>query len=298
MKRLALTLAATALAIGVSGCAWLPKRAKWVEIRPVQTAPAGRSSDGFYASAKTSIAQGQYAMAIEQLRAARERDPADDRVLTALGVVYDKLGRFDLSSRYYAEAKALAPNSPVLAQNMAYSKVLQGLEAPVALARLEAPPALPAPAATPAAMPAPSSRIEGPRLVAVGGNLLQLELPAGKTAAPVTLAALTKPSGLVGSPLLVINATGRANGGEAVRTQLAQRGWTIRAETKPAPLAARTTIHYEPQQAEVAKALARTLPGGAALAPCSTGCTGFRLVVGADQRAWSPPPAVTAAIKG
>ncbi|OJU09367.1 MAG: hypothetical protein BGN86_08160 [Caulobacterales bacterium 68-7] len=297
MKRLALILATTAIAIGVSGCAWLPKRAKWVDIRPIQMGVVGRSSDGLYASAKTSIAEGRYADAIEQLRAARDRDPSDDRVLTALGVVYDKLGRFDLSTRYYAEAKALAPDSSILAQNMAYSRVLQGLEAPVALARLEAEPAPPAPRA-PAAVPAPSPRVEGPQLVAVGGNVLQLKLPAGHVEAPVALAALTKTPGLVGSPLLVINATGRSDGGEAVRTQLAQRGWTVRADAKAAPVATRTTIHYEPKQAEVAKALARTLPGGATLAPCASDCAGFRLVVGADQRAWNSASPVAAATRG
>ena len=48
-------------------------------------------------------------------------------MLNAFGVVYDKLGRFDLSARYYAQAKAIAPRSMIVLGNIAYSHALQGL---------------------------------------------------------------------------------------------------------------------------------------------------------------------------
>src|SRR3954463_1808710 len=74
---------------------WHPKPAT----RIVQTdTPA---SGGYYSNAVTAIDARHYAVALEYLQAARAQKPADVRVLTAFGVVYDKLGRFDLSARYY-----------------------------------------------------------------------------------------------------------------------------------------------------------------------------------------------------
>ena len=66
-------------------------------------------------------------LALDYLQAARAKDPKNARVLNAFGVVYDKLGRFDLSARYYAQASAPDPNSPIVAKNMSYSRWLQGL---------------------------------------------------------------------------------------------------------------------------------------------------------------------------
>ena len=43
--------------------------------------------------------QGNYGRALEYLQAAKAKDPRNVRALNALGVVYDKLGRFDLSAR-------------------------------------------------------------------------------------------------------------------------------------------------------------------------------------------------------
>src|SRR5207253_5164795 len=63
---------------------------------------------------------------------------------------YDKLGRFDLSARYYAQARNIEPDSKIVAENMGYSRVLQRLMNPgaaVAVATLDLPPSLPAPAA-------------------------------------------------------------------------------------------------------------------------------------------------------
>ena len=65
-----------------------------------------RPSIGYYENAVTAINARHYALALEYLQAARAQKPDDVRVLTAFGVVYDKLGRFDLSARYYAQASA------------------------------------------------------------------------------------------------------------------------------------------------------------------------------------------------
>jgi hypothetical protein len=84
--------------------------------------------DTFYESAVSAINGKDYARALDYLQEARARDPRNVKALNALGVVYDKLGRFDLSARYYAQARAVDPESQIVAANIGYSKVLQGLE--------------------------------------------------------------------------------------------------------------------------------------------------------------------------
>ncbi len=59
-------------------------------------------SVGYYESAVNAINGRHYALALDYLQAARAAKADDVRVLTAFGVVYDKLGRFDLSARYYS----------------------------------------------------------------------------------------------------------------------------------------------------------------------------------------------------
>jgi tetratricopeptide (TPR) repeat protein len=80
---------------------------------------------GYYDNAVTAINGRHYALALEYLQAARTRAPADVRVLTAFGVVYDKLGRFDLSARYYSQAAAVDPQSKIITADMDYSRRLQ-----------------------------------------------------------------------------------------------------------------------------------------------------------------------------
>jgi hypothetical protein len=98
-------------------------------IRPVSTAanPDVPADMGYYSSAVDAINKRDYGLALNFLQAARASDPNSARVLNAFGVVYDKLGRFDLSTRYYAQAKVADPQSPIVARNTAYSQVLQHL---------------------------------------------------------------------------------------------------------------------------------------------------------------------------
>ena len=137
------------LGLSLSACALLPKDHPWlaflshspprVSIRPAPAAlsPALPADEGLYRDAASAIKQRDYATALDLLEAARDRDPRDPRVLNAFGVVYDKLGRFDLSAEYYAQAEKLDPGSPIVANNLAYSELLQGKKAaaPAALAQ-------------------------------------------------------------------------------------------------------------------------------------------------------------------
>ena len=125
MTRSATGAALTALL--TTACAAVPEQAQWVETRPLQIGAERQVSaaDGYYSGAVAAISRRDYAAALELLQMARARAPSDVRIFNAFGVVYDKLGRFDLSARYYAQAAALEPSSPIIAANVAYSAVLE-----------------------------------------------------------------------------------------------------------------------------------------------------------------------------
>ena len=137
-----------ALGLALSGCGifqhgrpWLaflsPRSRPELKVRPIPLAAPGplyRADEGLYRDAASAIAQRDYGLALDLLQAARDRDPNDPRVFNAFGVVYDKLGRFDLAEDFYAQAETLDPGSPILANNRAYSHLLQGKSASPALA--------------------------------------------------------------------------------------------------------------------------------------------------------------------
>jgi tetratricopeptide (TPR) repeat protein len=102
-----------------------------------------------YARAADAIRARDYALALDLLQVAAARAPGDVRVLNAQGVVYDELGRFDLSGRYYARALQADPNSAIVANNIAYSARLQGLKASSPTLQAAAPPPVSAPAPAP-----------------------------------------------------------------------------------------------------------------------------------------------------
>jgi len=150
------TLATTAVVAGLSGCAAVPAEHHWVKVKPAHaTAQAELSGvDGDYAAAVAAIDRRDYGLALDLLQTANARKGGDVRVLNAFGVVYDKLGRFDLSSRYYARARTIDANSPIVASNQAYSAILQGdvAHAPMAAPRVLASAAPQASAGVPAAV--------------------------------------------------------------------------------------------------------------------------------------------------
>lgn len=258
-----------AVAAGLSSCAILPPFNHHLQLRPIslQQPPTGSREDGYYASAKTAIARRDYARALYLLQAARALKPEDARILNAFGVVYDKLGRFDLSTPYYAQAEAADPGSMIVASNMAWSAALRAR----------------------AAAPADANPVEQSRLA------LSTPEPAG----PPQVIAPDRPTVLrlgfaaqpaAGEPLggvLVANASGRSEAADAVALGLRRLGWTPRVD--PAPTAARvtSTITYPAAKADVAKALAATLGQRPHLVDCGVECERIRLVLGQDSTSWS-----------
>lgn len=142
MRRLLLTTVCCALLPSLCGCVVWRGVANLVrpgpQVTEVRAAPApglvppdpSAVVDRLYARAADAIRVRDYALALEVLQVAAVRAPKDARVLNAQGVIYDKLGRFDLSARYYARALAADPGSSIVAHNMAYSARLSGRTVP------------------------------------------------------------------------------------------------------------------------------------------------------------------------
>lgn len=284
---------ALGLAVALGGCSllpfgWLaPDRTMTPRPATMSSASALSNGDAYYDRAVSAIARRDYAMALDLLQRARTQNASDVRVLNAFGVIYDKLGRFDLSARYYGQALQLEPASHVVAENFAYSHRLQGLAAapPVSFAGLANAP-----------LPEPPPTI-APR-VAVAAAPVAPPAPAVMTVETASLAApvdappppLRSP-GLMGRPLDLENASGRPALAAAARRHLTSRGWTSpRVSQAAIQPQAHTTISFPESRRTIALALSRTLPGPARLTPCATLCEGVRLTLGADARTWRLPP--------
>ena len=220
--------------------------------------------DADYASARAAIERRDYADALDWLQSARARNPNDIRVLNAFGVVYDKLGRFDLSTRYYQQALAIDRSSEIVAHNLAYSQGLQ--------TRIVASP--------------------------TSWELADIQpLPDVRSAAPTALASAGPNASPVGSGprprhlLTVVNATGIPGGEQPVFARLVDLKWSLsKRQIQAAPASPTTLIRYAPSFRAEAAALARTLPGRPQLVPADKDEGGVRLVLGADAARWKLRP--------
>lgn len=119
-------------ALGLAACSHLPEFASLLRAKPLTTRAdmsqvgPGAAENRLYADAVKAINERNYGQAIALLQVARDAKPDDARVLTAMAVVYDKLGRFDLSDRYYAQAEKADPGSRIVAIDEKYSMILRG----------------------------------------------------------------------------------------------------------------------------------------------------------------------------
>lgn len=80
------------------------------------------------ARGKAYFRAAQYGLALKAFRQALSGAEGADRVraLNAVAAAYDKLGRFDLSDRYYKSALELEPRSVAVLNNFGYSHFLRG----------------------------------------------------------------------------------------------------------------------------------------------------------------------------
>lgn len=197
------------MAATVSNCAITPSTANFVRATPVNSPVAPlTAADGFYGGAVAAIDRRDYGRALELLQRARQGKAADVRVLNALGVVYDKLGRFDLSRRYYAEAAAADPTSNIVQSNIAYSERLrdQGPRGEIQLAAAPILKVLPTSVAKPKAAVQPAV----PRGLQPRTDVTAIERRAAE-AAPAPAALPSPPSAAVEArPPLASAALARA----------------------------------------------------------------------------------------
>ncbi|HSV02900.1 MAG TPA: hypothetical protein VLI41_06805 [Phenylobacterium sp.] len=211
-------LLASAFALGAAGCATqTTQREAALTVKPViSSALPTQRDDGLYRDAVSAIHRRDYAAALDILQVARARTPNDPRILNAFGVVYDELGRFDLSARYYAQAQTADPNSKIVAENLGYSAVLQGAASSVALAA-EAPRPAPssgtAAAQLAAAAPVPTPMISSaaeplnPTQLAVSPDIRRAALPAAHLKlAPASLPPQVAAAAPVAAPAIEIQS--------------------------------------------------------------------------------------------
>ncbi len=115
--------------LGLVGCSHPPKFLHWAKATPVKVDLPSLDPNGaenrLYARGARAIEDRDYGEALEVLQYALSARSGDPRVLTAMAVVYDKLGRFDLSDRYYALAEKADPGSRVVAMDRRYSLLLR-----------------------------------------------------------------------------------------------------------------------------------------------------------------------------
>jgi len=99
------------------------------------------------AEGRTNFALNNVALALEQFRRAVRLQPNNIDALNGIAACYDRLGRFDLSSTYYQQALALAPDNSKTLHNFQLSLTMQGrTDEAMALAREAARPRPQAPA--------------------------------------------------------------------------------------------------------------------------------------------------------
>lgn len=242
-----------------------------LEVRPVlakaSEVAAPSPVDRLYRQARLKVEQRAYADALDLLQLARAKAPDDVRVLNAMGVVYDKIGRLDLSTRYYQMALASDPGSRVVLANMRYSTALSEQLAVVRTGRIL--PVAPQ-AAAPAALAAAPPPLQAPARNTSGAIVLA-------AAAPVRLEAMH-----AGRPLQIVDATGGGASQTSVRTYLASAGWSLASGTPVAGVQTPTEIRYPQEHRALAEALARTLPFKVVMADCAARCSGLELVLGKD----------------
>ena len=110
-----------------------------LQVRPLPTPLAqGAKPVSFrIAEAHGQMALGNVALALESYRKAVREDPNSAEAQAGIAVAYDKMGRFDLSRRYYEAALAIEPANTGLLETFAASLDMQGKRAEANSVRAE-----------------------------------------------------------------------------------------------------------------------------------------------------------------
>ena len=97
-------------------------------VRSLTTSPSmvAKPVPARIAEARGHYALGNVALALEGFRKAQRDDPASTDAILGIALCYDRMGRFELSRRYYESALALSPADPTLLEAFARSLDVQG----------------------------------------------------------------------------------------------------------------------------------------------------------------------------
>lgn len=264
-------------------------------------------SDETVRLAEVQFRRGNVALALQHYRKAMRAAPANIDAFIGVAACYDRMGRFELSRRYYEEALALDPSDRRVRHNFALSLRLQGREGEAArfLAETAPPTAQPAASIT---VPLPPSIQEQPRSAAAKVRLQRLSLnevaivtaPSSKRAAAMVAelgATLMRATGqevewrLDDAPpqtthrLRLLNGVGRRGLAARMRGYLGDRGFA-RATIGDAALRPRRSVIVYPKGARAAAgALAERLPFRARLRE-SARAKDLLLMLGRDSLAF------------
>jgi hypothetical protein len=122
----------------LSSCATAPLTITPINPQGLGAQTQGTRVDTLYAQGRDALMAGDLASALELFHGARRAGPEDVRVLNGLGVIYDRLGRYDLSANYYESARAIDPASTIVQTNLALSTQMRsGRPAPTMTAARE-----------------------------------------------------------------------------------------------------------------------------------------------------------------
>ena len=116
--KLARTIMVSAVALAVSACALATGDE---ETAPARIDAADASSE--YASARNFLDTAQYGFAVTHIEAFLNAEPASAKGQALAGVIYDRIGRFDLADHHYKLALQLDPGSVAAKNNYALSKL-------------------------------------------------------------------------------------------------------------------------------------------------------------------------------
>jgi Flp pilus assembly protein TadD len=100
-----------------------------LEVRPVASIAGQRLEDpdaSAYERGKEHLQEGRIGFALQAFRGALAENPHSVRVLNALAVSYDQLGRHDLAGPYFERALRIEPTSPQTLNNLGYSALRRG----------------------------------------------------------------------------------------------------------------------------------------------------------------------------
>lgn len=97
-----------------------------IETGAINQALTGASAADPVSRGKRAFAEGNFGLAESHFRKAVELGPRDAEAWLGLAAAYDRLKRFDLADRAYAQTLRLVGRSAVVLNNQGYSYMLRG----------------------------------------------------------------------------------------------------------------------------------------------------------------------------